>query len=124
MQKHLILVALLALLTTSVRADALLCKDFLTMSEPIQKAFVSGLVDGMRTMHGVNATFARLLKSAATSAEEQSGIEKLKSVPQQYLSKGDSLSKAEITSKISKGCKIKPELPVGNYLTDVMSGEI
>ena len=124
MQRILILAALCALLTNPARAEALSCKEFLTLSQPLQRTFVSGLVDGMRTMHGVNSTFARHLKATAKSAEEQNGIEKLRSLPQQYLSKGDSLSKEEITSRILKGCTTKSELPVGNYLTDVMSGEL
>ena len=124
MQRHLILAALCALLTTSVKAETLSCKEFLTLSQELQRTFVSGLVDGMRTMHGVNTTFARHLRAAATSAKEQKGIEKLRTLPQKYLSKGDSLSKEEITSKILKGCTIKPDLPVGNYLTDIMSGEL
>ena len=124
MQKHLMFAPLCALFLNSSHAEALLCKEFLTMSESIQNSFVSGLVDGMRTMHGVNATFARHLKAAATTAEEQNGIEKLRSLPQQYLGKGDSLSKEAITAKILKGCTSKQELPVGNYLTDVMSGDL
>jgi hypothetical protein len=124
MQKHLLLVALCALLAAQAKAEALICREFLTLSQALQRTFVSGLVDGMRTMHGVNATFAKHLKAATTSAEEQNGIEKLRSLPQQYLSKGDSLSKEEITSRIAKGCAKKPELAVGNYLTDVMSGEL
>ena len=94
------------------------------MSDQLQRMFVSGLVDGMRTMHGVNTTFARHLKAAATSAEEEVGIEKLRSLPQQYLSEGDSLSKVEISAWIAKGCSTKSDLPVGNYLIDVMSGQL
>ena len=124
MQKLLIATALSSLFAVSVRAEVLICANFLTMDGQIQKAFVSGLVDGMRTMHGVNDTFARHLKAAASSAEEQNGIEKLRSLPQQYLSKSDSLTKDIIAAKILKGCMSKPELPVGNYLTDVMSGEL
>ena len=114
----------LATATALAHAEALTCKEFLELAPPTQAIFVSGLVDGMRTMHGVNDTFARHIKAASSSDEEKSGVEKLRSLPQRYLSKGDTLSKVDIANKIVKGCKAKPDLPVGNFLTDTMSGEL
>ena len=122
--KITILAVCLASVAALTHAEALTCNEFLDLTPPIQAIFVSGLVDGMRTMHGVNDTFARLIKAASSSDEEKAGVEKLRSLPQRYLSKGDTLSKTDIANKIVKGCKMKPELPVGNFLTDTMSGAL
>jgi hypothetical protein len=105
-------------------AQPMSCADFSQLPPKSQELFVYGLADGMATSHGVMDTFARLLKEPAKSDDEKIGIEKMRSLPQAYLSKGCCLSTAQMTEKIRKGCTTKPALPVGNILVDVLSGEL
>lgn len=111
--------------TTSHNAFAALgCGEFLSMQEAQQLIFVRGLVDGMGTTLGVTDSFSHLLIEQSSSPEEKAGITQMHDAPIGILSKGFNLGNREITQKIVKGCRARPERPVGNMLTDVMVGDL
>jgi hypothetical protein len=118
------LLTTVVLAASPVAGAATGCKEFLAMPSAQQHLFVRGLVDGMGTAFGVMDTFKKHLKNASKSPEESAGIDKMHGFPQEFLSKGCCLSNEVVTEKIIKGCKAKPEIPAGNMLTDVMSGEL
>ena len=124
MSRFIAMIASLIALSSQSASAALGCEEFLAMETSHQQIFVSGLVDGMGTTLGVMDTFSRHLTTRAQTQEEKTGIENMHQLPKGFLSKGCCLENEVVVEKIIKGCEAKIDRPVGNMLTDVMSGEL
>ena len=124
MRINYVVIASAIIFSTQTAVAALSCKYFLVLESEQQLVFVGGLVDGMGATLGVMDSFSRNLASRAGTPEERSGIENMHQLPKGFLSKGCCMGNEIITEKIVEGCREHSERPVGNMLTDVMSGAL
>lgn len=82
--------------------------------------YVSGVMDGIGLSFAIADATAEVLTNRAATAGEESAIEQMRRLPQEYFDPGEPVSRADVVQAVVARCKAAPDLAVDSVFLDVV----
>ncbi len=116
----LVLPLLLAAAPAAAQDSHISCGRIATLSDEAMALYVGGVMDGIGLSFAIADATAQVLVGRAANAGEESAIEQMRRLPQEYFDPGQATTRDDVVRAVMDRCKATPDVSVDSVFLEVV----
>jgi hypothetical protein len=116
----LVLPLLLAAAPAVAQDSHISCGRIAALPDEAMALYVGGVMDGIGLSFAIADATAQVLVGRAANAGEESAIEQMRRLPQEYFDPGQATTRDDVVRAVMDRCKVSPDVTVDSVFLEVV----